>query len=133
MLRPMFYKNVSFSPIRLILFIIIIIITAANIICILLWYYMYLSHYYCTKVACSDLVSLAYGTSKMCSYHSIVGAGLAQSVQCLTTDWTTRVQAPAEAKDFSSSLCVQTSFETHLVSYSMGTEVPFQGQSMVGA
>jgi hypothetical protein len=37
-------------------------------------------------------------------------------VWCLTVDWTTEVQSrqrqriyPAEAKDFSSSLCVQTS------------------------
>jgi hypothetical protein len=33
-------------------------------------------------------------------------AGVAQSVQCLTTDWMTRIQSPTEAEDFSSSLCV---------------------------
>jgi hypothetical protein len=55
------------------------------------------------------------------------GAGLAQSVYCLTTDWTTGVRSPAEAKDFSSSLCVQTSFETHPASYPMGTGCPFLG------
>jgi hypothetical protein len=33
-------------------------------------------------------------------------------VSCLTTDWTTAVRFPAEAKGFSSSLCVQTSSET---------------------
>jgi hypothetical protein len=36
-------------------------------------------------------------------------------------DWTTGVWSPAEAKDFFSSLCVQTSSETHPASYQMGT------------
>jgi hypothetical protein len=36
---------------------------------------------------------------------SITGAGVTQSLLCLTTDWTTGVRSPAEAKDFSSSLC----------------------------
>jgi hypothetical protein len=35
--------------------------------------------------------------------------GIDQSVQCLTTDWTTGVPSPADEKDFSSSICVQTS------------------------
>jgi hypothetical protein len=34
-----------------------------------------------------------------------------------------KVRSPAEAKDFSSSLCVQTIFEVHLASYPMGTGV----------
>jgi hypothetical protein len=33
---------------------------------------------------------------------------VAQSVQCLTTDWTAGVRSPTEAEDFPSSLCVQT-------------------------
>jgi hypothetical protein len=33
---------------------------------------------------------------------------------------------PAEAKDFSSSLCVQTSSEAHPASYSVGTGVLFR-------
>jgi hypothetical protein len=33
---------------------------------------------------------------------------LAQSVQCLTTDWMTGVRSPTGAQDFSSNLCVQT-------------------------
>jgi hypothetical protein len=33
----------------------------------------------------------------------------------------------AEAKDFSSSLCVQTSSEAHPTSYSMGSGGPFPG------
>jgi hypothetical protein len=35
-------------------------------------------------------------------------AGAAQSLHRLTTDWKTGVRSPAEAEDFSSSLCVQT-------------------------
>jgi hypothetical protein len=46
---------------------------------------------------------------------------IAQSVRCLTTDWTTRVRSPAEAKDFSSSLCVQISSGAHPAFYPMGT------------
>jgi hypothetical protein len=34
---------------------------------------------------------------------------------------------PAEAKDFSASLCVQTSFEAHPASYPMGNGGPFPG------
>jgi hypothetical protein len=54
-------------------------------------------------------------------------AGTAQSVQCLTTDWTTGIRSPAEAKDFSSSFWVQTSSETLPASYRMGTGGPFSG------
>jgi hypothetical protein len=39
------------------------------------------------------------------------GAGVAQSVQCLTTHWTTGVTSPAETKGSSSILCVQTGSE----------------------
>jgi hypothetical protein len=56
-------------------------------------------------------------------YHTTVGAGVAQSIQCLTTDWVTGVQSLAEAKDFFSSLCVQTSSEDHPASYTMVTGV----------
>jgi hypothetical protein len=58
---------------------------------------------------------------------SIYGAGLAQSVWCLATDWTTGVRSPAEAKDCSSSICVQTISEAHPASYPMGTGGPFPG------
>jgi hypothetical protein len=37
------------------------------------------------------------------------------------------VRFPAEAKDFSSSLCVQTGSEAHPASCTMGTEDPFLG------
>jgi hypothetical protein len=39
---------------------------------------------------------------------------VAQSVYFLTTDWTTGVRSPIEAKDFSSALCVQTSSKASL-------------------
>jgi hypothetical protein len=37
------------------------------------------------------------------------------------------VRSPAGAKDFSSSLCVQTGSEAHPASYTMGTGGPFPG------
>jgi hypothetical protein len=45
---------------------------------------------------------------------------VAQSVQCLTTDCTIEVRYAEEAKDFSSSLHVETSSEAHPASYPMG-------------
>jgi hypothetical protein len=45
----------------------------------------------------------------------------------LTTDFTPGVRFPAETKDFSSSLCVQTNSEAHSASYPMGTGSPFPG------
>jgi hypothetical protein len=56
-----------------------------------------------------------------------IGSGVAQLVQCLTIDWTTVIRSPTEAKDFSSSLCVQTSSEAHPMSYPMSTVGPFLG------
>jgi hypothetical protein len=40
---------------------------------------------------------------------------------------TLTVRLTAEAKDFSSNLCVQTSFEVHPASCTMGTIGPFPG------
>jgi hypothetical protein len=54
-----------------------------------------------------------------------VGVGVAQSVQCLTTDWTTGVRSPAGTEDFSFNLCVQTGSEAHPASCTMGTGGPF--------
>jgi hypothetical protein len=65
--------------------------------------------------------------SKIISAPLIARAEVAQSVQCLTTDWTIGVRSPAEAKDSSSSLCVQTSSEAHPASCTMGTGGPFPG------
>jgi hypothetical protein len=55
------------------------------------------------------------------------GSRVAESVQSLTTDWTTGVRSPAEVKDFSSSFCVQTSSEVHPASCPTGTVGPFPG------
>jgi hypothetical protein len=61
------------------------------------------------------------------------GAGVAQSVYCLTIDWTTGVQSLAEAKYFFFSLCVQTISEIHPVSYPLGTwGGPFPGVNASG-
>jgi hypothetical protein len=42
---------------------------------------------------------------------------VAQSVQCLTTDWTAGVRSPTEAEDFSCTLCSGA----HPASCTMGT------------
>jgi hypothetical protein len=52
---------------------------------------------------------------------------VAQSVLCVTTDWTNGVRSPSEAKDFSSSLSTQTGSEAHPASCPMGTVCPFPG------
>jgi hypothetical protein len=46
---------------------------------------------------------------------------------CGLNDWAIKVQFLAEAKDFSSSLCVQTGSGAHPASCTMGTGGPFQG------
>jgi hypothetical protein len=48
-------------------------------------------------------------------------AAVAQSVQCLTTDWTGAVRSPTLAEDFSSNLCPQTGSGAHPASCTMGT------------
>jgi hypothetical protein len=53
--------------------------------------------------------------------------GVDQSVQCLTTKWTTGIRSPTEAEDFSSSLCVQTGSGAHPASCPMDTGGPFPG------
>jgi hypothetical protein len=55
------------------------------------------------------------------------GARVVQSV-CLTTDWTNGVQSSAEAKDFTSTLCVQIRSEAYPASYPMGS-----GRSLTGS
>jgi hypothetical protein len=57
----------------------------------------------------------------------VLGTGVAQSVQCLTTGWTTGVPFQSEANNFSSSLSVQTGSEAHPHSYPMGTGCSFPG------
>jgi hypothetical protein len=52
---------------------------------------------------------------------------VAQSVWCLTMDWTTRVRSPAEEKYTFPLACVQTGSEAQKASYEMGTGFPFPG------
>jgi hypothetical protein len=54
--------------------------------------------------------------------YILVGVSpVAQSVQCLTTDWTAGVRSPTEAEDFSSNLRVQTGSGAHPASCTVGT------------
>jgi hypothetical protein len=73
-----------------------------------------------TTVAQVDAQPLRYSHMSRCSSGSIVSDyGL--------DDRAIGVRSPAGAKDFSSSLCVQTGSETHPASYPMGTGGPFPG------
>jgi hypothetical protein len=56
----------------------------------------------------------------------------AQPVQYPTTGWTTGVFSPVEAKDFSSSLCIQAISETHPASCTMGTGGHSEGNVQLG-
>jgi hypothetical protein len=60
-------------------------------------------------------------------YSGYVRAGVAESVQCLTTDCTAGVRSPTEAEDFPSILCVQTGSGAHPASYTVGTGGSFPG------
>jgi hypothetical protein len=55
------------------------------------------------------------------NFNATPGAGVPQSVHYLTTDWMTGVRSPAEAKDISSSFCIQTSSDAHTAPYPTGT------------
>jgi hypothetical protein len=55
----------------------------------------------------------------------MLGAAVAQAVECLTTGWTIGIQSPTGTENFSSSPCVQTGSAAHWASYSTGTEGPF--------
>jgi hypothetical protein len=57
-------------------------------------------------------------------------AGVAQSLYCLTMDWTTGVRSPTEAEDFSSSLCIQTGSGAHPASCTVGTGGLFPGSKV---
>jgi hypothetical protein len=46
---------------------------------------------------------------------------------CGLDDWVIKVRSLTGAEDFSSSPCVQTSFEAYPASYQMGTGGPFPG------
>jgi hypothetical protein len=63
----------------------------------------------------------------------MLGAGVAHSVWCLATDWTTgrsRFDPWQRQNDFSSRLCPQTSSGAHQASCSMGTGGPFPGHKV---
>jgi hypothetical protein len=69
-----------------------------------------------------------YVQSEALELASVInGAGVAQSVLWLSTDWTTGVRSPTEAEDFSSSLCVQTGSGAHPASCPMGPGGSFLG------
>jgi hypothetical protein len=54
-------------------------------------------------------------------------------IKWLTTDRTTGIQSPAEAKDLSSNLCVHASSEAHPSSCPAGTRDPFpEGKALPG-
>jgi hypothetical protein len=72
--------------------------------------------------------SCASQSFKLTAGYSCKGrAGVAQSVQCLTTGWTIGVRSLAGAEDFSSSLCVQTGSGAQPASYPMDTGGSFPG------
>jgi hypothetical protein len=56
-----------------------------------------------------------------CSHTEIAMSPVAQSVQCLTTDWTAVVRPPTGAEGFSSDLCLQTGSGAHPASCTVGT------------
>jgi hypothetical protein len=65
---------------------------------------------------------------KVLSQHSLeVLTWVNQSVQCLTSDWTTGVRSLPAAQDFSTSLCVKTNSEAHPAFYPMGRGSPLPG------
>jgi hypothetical protein len=55
------------------------------------------------------------------------GAGVAQSVQCLTTECMVGVRSPTEVEDFSCNFCFQTCSGVHPASCTMGTAGSFPG------
>jgi hypothetical protein len=82
------------------------------------WPYLLLLYWFVCNFVPTPTSFLPYIIHFICSS---VRAGVAHSVQCLTTDWTTGVRSPAEEMVLSSSLCVHTSSEAHPASYPMGT------------
>jgi hypothetical protein len=81
----------------------------------------YVHDVFTQKITCLDL------TVNQSSPQTRKDTGLPWSPFCFTTGWTTGVRSPAETKDFSSGLYVQTSSEAHPASCAMGTGDPFSG------
>jgi hypothetical protein len=65
------------------------------------------------------LSCIEWGRSRVSSGSIMSGYGL--------NDWAIGVRSPAGAKDFYSSLCIQTGSGAHPASYTMGTGGPFPG------
>jgi hypothetical protein len=79
---------------------------------------------------CMNCKRLTHNWEVVLCLHCTVfvgGAGVAQSVYCLTTVCTTGVRSPAGKKNFFSNLCVQTGSGAHPASCTMGTGGPFPG------
>jgi hypothetical protein len=62
---------------------------------------------------------------RMISSLNLPGAGIAQSVQRLSTSWAARARFPVGARDFSLVHSVQTGSRAHPTSYLMGTSGSF--------
>jgi hypothetical protein len=66
-------------------------------------------------------------------FVSVFRSEYKQGIPIRTTDWTTGreigVRSPVGAKDFSSSLCVQTGSGAHPAFGTMGTGGPFPGDN----
>jgi hypothetical protein len=77
--------------------------------------------------AVMNLQVLAARSELIMGPRLLENTGVAQSVLCLTTEWTAGVRSPAEADDFASNLCVQTGSGAHPASYTMGTGGSFPG------
>jgi hypothetical protein len=80
----------------------------------------------CRKALCPPPAAVAASLSACTVTIQITVSQARQSIQCLTTGWTTGVRSrifPPE--DFSASLCVQTGSGAHPVSCAMGTRGPF--------
>jgi hypothetical protein len=74
---------------------------------------------------------MGYKLKKTSMLQNVPRAGVGQSVQWLI-DWMTRVRFSARAKDFSSSLCVQTGSGAH-PTYPVSTGGPFpRGRPWLG-
>jgi hypothetical protein len=76
---------------------------------------------------CSHTTSRSFIVRTYANYTFIYVNRLAQSVQCLTTDWTAGIRSPTGLKVFSSNLWVQTGSGAHPASYTMGTVGSFPG------
>jgi hypothetical protein len=59
--------------------------------------------------------------------HTKVFIYEASCISCILKDLTNGVRSPGETKDFSFTICVQTSSEAHSASCTMGTGDPLPG------